>query len=118
MVPATLMRGKSKRLMQPFHHAVLVPGKCLPRSALAATIRASRPPECCPDAPSSKPYLPESWGCSSVGRAPESHSGGHRFDPVQLHHLRNRLRAAERRLVVFLGPRSSTRETICRHPSL
>src|SRR5258708_2655631 len=25
------------------------------------------------------------WGCSSVGRAPESHSGGHRFDPVQLH---------------------------------
>ena len=27
------------------------------------------------------------WGCSSVGRAPESHSGGHRFDPVQLHHL-------------------------------
>src|SRR4051794_13248348 len=30
--------------------------------------------------------VPTSWGCSSVGRAPESHSGGHRFDPVQLHH--------------------------------
>src|SRR5438105_5301902 len=29
--------------------------------------------------------VPTSWGCSSVGRAPESHSGGHRFDPVQLH---------------------------------
>src|SRR5262245_7008663 len=25
------------------------------------------------------------WGCSSAGRAPESHSGGRRFDPVQLH---------------------------------
>src|SRR6266545_5365092 len=26
------------------------------------------------------------WGCSSAGRAPEWHSGGRRFDPVQLHH--------------------------------
>ena len=25
------------------------------------------------------------WGCSSAGRAPESHSGGRRFDPVHLH---------------------------------
>ncbi len=25
------------------------------------------------------------WGCSSVGRAPEWHSGGRRFDPDQLH---------------------------------
>ena len=25
-------------------------------------------------------------GCSSAGRAPEWHSGGRRFDPVQLHH--------------------------------
>src|SRR5512144_1994559 len=25
------------------------------------------------------------WGCSSAGRAPEWHSGGRRFDPVQLH---------------------------------
>ena len=24
-------------------------------------------------------------GCSSAGRAPDLHSGGHRFDPVQLH---------------------------------
>src|SRR6266446_4945125 len=26
------------------------------------------------------------WGCSSVGRAPRSQRGGHRFDPGQLHH--------------------------------
>ena len=26
-------------------------------------------------------------GCSSVGRAPALQAGGHRFDPVQLHHL-------------------------------
>ena len=25
-------------------------------------------------------------GCSSVGRAPALHAGGHRFDPVHLHH--------------------------------
>ena len=25
------------------------------------------------------------WGCSSAGRAPALHAGGHRFDPVQLH---------------------------------
>ena len=28
-----------------------------------------------------------SWGCSSVGRAPDLHSGGRRFDPDQLHQL-------------------------------
>ena len=26
------------------------------------------------------------WGCSSVGRAPALQAGGHRFDPVHLHH--------------------------------
>ncbi len=26
------------------------------------------------------------WGHSSVGRAPDLHSGGRRFDPVWLHH--------------------------------
>src|SRR5215472_17003403 len=26
-------------------------------------------------------------GCSSVGRAPALQAGGHRFDPVHLHHL-------------------------------
>ena len=26
------------------------------------------------------------WGCSSVGRASDLHSEGHRFDPVHLHH--------------------------------
>ena len=28
-----------------------------------------------------------SGGCSSVGRAPDLHSGGRRFDPDQLHQL-------------------------------
>ena len=26
------------------------------------------------------------WGCSSAGRAPALHAGGHRFDPDTLHH--------------------------------
>jgi hypothetical protein len=26
-------------------------------------------------------------GCSSIGRAPALQAGGHRFDPVHLHHL-------------------------------
>ena len=26
------------------------------------------------------------WGCSSAGRAPALQAGGHRFDPVNLHH--------------------------------
>ena len=26
------------------------------------------------------------WGCSSAGRAPALQAGGHRFDPVHLHH--------------------------------
>ena len=30
-----------------------------------------------------------SWGCSSAGRALESHSRGRRFDPVQLHQSRD-----------------------------
>jgi hypothetical protein len=29
----------------------------------------------------------QEWGCSSAGRAPALHAGGHRFDPVHLHHL-------------------------------
>ena len=29
------------------------------------------------------------WGCSSVGRAPALQAGGHRFDPVHLHHSNN-----------------------------
>ena len=27
------------------------------------------------------------WGCSSAGRAPALQAGGHRFDPVHLHHI-------------------------------
>ena len=26
------------------------------------------------------------WGCSSAGRAPALQAGGHRFEPVHLHH--------------------------------
>ncbi len=36
------------------------------------------------------------WGCSSAGRAPESHSGGRRFDPVQLHDFTEDFFAAQR----------------------
>ena len=28
-----------------------------------------------------------SGGCSSAGRAPALHAGGHRFEPVHLHHF-------------------------------
>ena len=31
--------------------------------------------------------FPPSWACSAVGSAPEWHSGGHQFDPGQVHHL-------------------------------
>jgi hypothetical protein len=31
----------------------------------------------------------KNWGCSSVGRAPALQAGGHRFDPVHLHHRPN-----------------------------
>src|SRR5882762_7394433 len=34
------------------------------------------------------------WGCSSVGRAPRSQRGGHRFDPGHLHHIAIRVTAA------------------------
>src|SRR6187455_191908 len=30
--------------------------------------------------------LSPKWACSAVGSAPEWHSGGHRFDPGQVHH--------------------------------
>ena len=30
------------------------------------------------------------WGLSSAGRAPDLHSGGHRFDPGRLHHVLRR----------------------------
>ena len=29
----------------------------------------------------------EAGGCSSAGRAPALHAGGHRFDPVHLHQI-------------------------------
>ena len=35
-------------------------------------------------------------GCSSAGRAPALQAGGHRFDPVHLHHFRG-LRTEDRR---------------------
>ena len=30
-------------------------------------------------------WLPDSWGISSVGRAPALQAGGQRFDPANLH---------------------------------
>ncbi len=39
----------------------------------------------------------EIWGCSSAGRAPALQAGGHRFDPVHLHHPKgNRDKGRER----------------------
>ena len=51
--------------------------------------------------------LPKMWGCSSVGRAPESHSGGHRFDPVQLHQNGNMQR--DRKVALFVGGATPSR---------
>ena len=31
------------------------------------------------------PKVPETWGCSSAGRAPALHAGGQEFDPPHLH---------------------------------
>ena len=42
---------------------------------------------------------PPYWGCSSAGRAPALHAGGHRFDPVHLH---QRLEINGRRVVGFV----------------
>ena len=36
-------------------------------------------------------------GCSSVGRAPALQAGGHRFDPVHLHHSEDRRQKTEDR---------------------
>ena len=33
----------------------------------------------------------ETWGCSSVGRAPALQAGGQRFEPAHLHHYFNGL---------------------------
>src|SRR5262245_7990814 len=58
-----------------------------------------------------------SWGCSSVGRAPEWHSGGRRFDPVQLHQapsLRSSARSgpsAHRRLAPPMHARLGDEQT-------
>ena len=73
--------------------------------SIAATLLALHPTH--PYNPPSRESPPEegrcarlpsrttAWGCSSVGRAPESHSGGHRFDPVQLHHRKHMTYADE-----------------------
>ena len=34
-------------------------------------------------------YKNNTWVLSSVGRAPALHAGGHRFEPVSLHWIRN-----------------------------
>ena len=38
-------------------------------------------------APGAAQDVPQIRGCSSVGRAPDLHSGGRRFDPDQLHQM-------------------------------
>ena len=42
------------------------------------------------------------WGCSSAGRAPALHAGGHRFEPVHLHQDQNyRRRYGERGAALY-----------------
>jgi hypothetical protein len=63
-----------------------------PRGPLSSLARGNR------TGPSSYPFMKRArgsparlepvWGLSSAGRATESHSVGHRFDPDRLHHLR------------------------------
>jgi hypothetical protein len=61
-----------------------VTGRCLPRVNRADphAVLAPHLPAC---------YdlwlrFPPLWACSAAGSAPEWHSGGHRFDPGQVHH--------------------------------
>ena len=64
----------------------LVPGSCLPKNhhaffcCIKPSFGISKGVVCGFVLKAATP-----WGCSSVGRALESHSRGHRFDPVQLH---------------------------------
>jgi hypothetical protein len=48
------------------------------------------------------------WGRSSAGRAPEWHSGGHRFDPVRLHQPVQELSATARSRFFFSGAGNET----------
>ena len=43
----------------------------------------------------------KSWGSSSAGRAPESHSGGRRFDPALLHQRNQRVEHIGRPFFLF-----------------
>jgi hypothetical protein len=59
-------------------------------------------------------------GCSSVGRAPALQAGGHRFDPVHLHHRveedwGNSKRSAQRlgKKKLFMAPVHWTRDANC-----
>src|SRR6266851_2862829 len=52
-------------------------------------------------------------GCSSVGRAPALQAGGHRFDPVHLHHFERKKAADEdgdRRLIQILERSKASRK--------
>ena len=52
-----------------------------------AQFRLERTPDKREVGGSSPPRPTIKWGCSSAGRAPALHAGGHRFDPVHLHHF-------------------------------
>jgi carboxypeptidase family protein len=45
---------------------------------------------------------PADWACSAVGSAPEWHSGGHRFDPGQVHHTKSSVSSCSVR-AIFLS---------------
>jgi hypothetical protein len=47
----------------------------------------SRPTTLCGFEISNLKFEIPGWGCSSAGRAPALHAGGHRFDPVHLHQI-------------------------------
>ena len=42
-----------------------------------------------PPRPTRVPTENDFGGCSSAGRAPALHAGGHRFDPVHLHQIKS-----------------------------
>ena len=43
------------------------------------------------------------WVCSSPGRAPDLHSGGREFDPLQIHHFVKKHPSQKERLYIWLS---------------
>ena len=48
-------------------------------------------------------YGADLWGLSSAGRAPALQAGGHRFDPVSLHHFSGQKTEYRRQVAVLSG---------------